>query len=70
ALAKGIDSSIIDLVFVGEVNKEYLITLIEKVEQLISRKIRYVVYAGADLSGADDVLGGQNALLIWEKDML
>lgn len=70
ALAKGIDSSIIDLVFVGEVNKEYLITLIEKVEQLISRKIRYVVYTGADLSGADEVLGGQNALLIWEKDML
>ena len=50
ALAKGIDSSIIDLVFVGEVNKEYLITLIEKVEQLISRKIRYVVYSGDDLA--------------------
>ncbi len=70
ALAKGIDSSIIDLVFVGEVNKEYLITLIEKVEQLISRKIRYVVYSGDDLAQADDILGGQNALLIWEKDTL
>ena len=70
ALAKGIDSSIIDLVFVGEVNKEYLITLIEKVEKLISRKIRYVVYSGADVAQAEDILGEQNALLIWEKDML
>ncbi len=70
ALAKGIDSSIIDLVFVGEVNKEYLITLIEKVEQLISRKIRYVVYDRDDLAQAEDILGGQNALLIWEKDTL
>jgi predicted nucleotidyltransferase len=44
ALAKGLDSKIIDLIFVGDINKEYLIKLIEKVENLIFRKIRYVVY--------------------------
>lgn len=70
ALAKGIDSSIIDLVFIGEVNKGYLISLIEKVEKLIARKIRYVVYSGADLAQAEDLLGVQDALLIWEKDVV
>lgn len=68
ALARGVDSKIIDLVFVGEVNIEYLIALIEKAEKLISRKIRYVVYSGADPVFADEVMGDQNALLIWEKD--
>lgn len=44
ALARGIDSQIIDLVIIGNVNKEYLIRLIDKAEALISRKIRYVVF--------------------------
>lgn len=42
--AKGLDSQIIDLLFVGEINKPFLIRLIEKVENIITRKIRYVVY--------------------------
>jgi hypothetical protein len=42
--AKGLDSQIIDLLFVGEINKPFLIRLIEKVENIITRKVRYVVY--------------------------
>lgn len=44
AFAKGLDSPIIDLIFIGDVNKSYLIELIDKVEKLISRKIRYVIF--------------------------
>lgn len=43
-LAKGIDSPIIDLVFVGEIDKNYLLSLIDKVEKHIKKKIRFVVY--------------------------
>ena len=42
--AKGIDSGIIDLVIVGEINKQYLSLLIEKAEILINRKIRSLVF--------------------------
>ncbi|MBK8698699.1 MAG: ArsR family transcriptional regulator [Saprospiraceae bacterium] len=68
ALAKGLDSSIIDLVIIGHVNKEYLISLIEKAEKLISRKIRYMVYTADDITAEHDIINEQNALLIWEFD--
>lgn len=44
AFARGLDSQIIDLVFIGNINKAYLIELIDKVELLIKRKLRYVVF--------------------------
>jgi hypothetical protein len=44
AFARGLDSQIIDLVFIGNINKSYLIQLIDKVEGLIKRKLRYVVF--------------------------
>jgi predicted nucleotidyltransferase len=44
AFARGLDSQIIDLVFIGDVNKNFLIELIDKVEILIKRKLRYVVF--------------------------
>lgn len=43
--AKGVNSDIIDLIFVGgQINKEYLLQLVEKVEKMIKRKIRYLVF--------------------------
>lgn len=46
SFAKGRDSKIIDLLFVGNnIKKEYLVGLIEKAEKLIKRKIRHVVYS-------------------------
>ncbi len=43
-LAKGIDSPIIDLVFVGEIDKNYLLNLTEKAEKLINKKVRFVTF--------------------------
>ena len=43
--SKGLDSQIIDLIFIGDIDKTYLIQLIEKVEKLIKRKIRYLTYS-------------------------
>jgi len=43
--AKGSDSSIIDLLFVGkDIDKEYLARLTDKCEKLIQHKIRYLVF--------------------------
>lgn len=68
AFAKGIDSPIIDLVFIGKVNKSYLIDLIEKVEKMIHRKVRYVIFQEEEehlLSwGKKDL----NPLLLWSAE--
>ncbi|MBN2520770.1 MAG: ArsR family transcriptional regulator [Bacteroidales bacterium] len=43
--AKGCDSRIIDLIFVGKtIDKAYLMRLVDKCEKLIKRKIRYLVF--------------------------
>ncbi len=68
AFARGRDSQIIDLVFIGDINKSYLIELIEKVEKLIKRKVRYVVFDKDE----DNYIAWKNQdlepLLLWEKE--
>lgn len=44
SFSAGINSPIIDLVLVGGIDKSFLVILIEKVETIIDRKIRYVIY--------------------------
>jgi len=65
AFAKGMDSSIIDLVLIGEVNKNYLIELIEKVEKLISRKVRYVIFDKAEEHLLES---NMSPLLLWSNE--
>lgn len=66
--AKGLDSQIVDLIFVGAIDKNYLLNLIEKAEQLIQRKIRYLIYEEQELS--EEQLGTMNPerLLLWSAD--
>ncbi|MEL7021807.1 MAG: ArsR family transcriptional regulator, partial [Bacteroidota bacterium] len=51
--AKGIDSQVIDLILIGNIDKNYLVSLIEKVEGLIKRKVRYLIYTEEELSQID-----------------
>lgn len=41
---RGMDSEIIDLVFVGQIDKTYLTQWVEKVEGMIGRHIRYIAF--------------------------
>ena len=43
-LAKGINSTVVDLIFIGSLNKTYLINLIEKSEKITHKKIKYIIY--------------------------
>jgi predicted nucleotidyltransferase len=64
--AKGKNSNIIDLLLVGDINKEYLTRLIEKVEKMISRKVRYLIFGEDEI---EDFLSKKSAteyLLLWE----
>lgn len=67
-LAKGIDSKVIDLWFVGNnIDKKYMMELVEKVEIKLNRKVRYLILSNKELS---DFLEGKSTdelLLIWEQ---
>jgi hypothetical protein len=43
-LAGGKNSHFVDLILVGDVDKLYMIRMIEKVEELIGKKIRIAVF--------------------------
>ncbi len=66
--AKGLDSQIIDLIFVGNIDKTYLLNLVEKVEELIKRKVRYLIYKSSELSDSDLNEMNPERFLIWSKD--
>ncbi|MFZ1748727.1 MAG: ArsR family transcriptional regulator [Saprospiraceae bacterium] len=67
AFAKGIDDSIIDLIFVGDINRPYLAELVEKVEKHIKRRIRYIVYQEEELETLHWENKNAQALLLWES---
>ena len=64
-LAKGLDSKIVDLIIVGEINKEYLLNLINKAESIIGKKIRYVSYQIAEFEKDKAQILADEHLLIW-----
>lgn len=66
-IAKGKDTDVIDLVFVGDIDVKYLLDLINKAEKLIGRKIRYLNYSILDFSKKHD-LKRSDYLLIWKQE--
>ncbi|MDX1943387.1 MAG: ArsR family transcriptional regulator [Saprospiraceae bacterium] len=66
--SKGLDSKIIDLIFVGNIDKSYLLSLVDKVEDLIHRKIRYLIYSDEEAVTLDWSKYNPKPLLLWSKD--
>ncbi len=67
--AKGIDSGIIDVVIVGEVNREYLDHLIKMAEDMIHRKIRNLVLTMEEFGRLEKTLKKKEAVLVWGKEL-
>ncbi len=65
--SRGIDSSIIDLIFIGNIDREYLLSLISKVEELINRRIRYLIYNKEEFESLDKNTFDPDPLLLWSK---
>ena len=65
--ARGKDSGIIDVILVGKVDKSYLTELIEKAEDLVQRKIRYLVMNDVELNNYKK-LNNDPILLLWSKE--
>ncbi len=68
--SKGINSPIIDLVFLGEhIDQEYLIQLVERVEGLVNRKIRYLIYNLKEFEAlGEEAQFDSEPLLIWSSE--
>ncbi|MBI5916942.1 MAG: ArsR family transcriptional regulator [Bacteroidetes bacterium] len=67
--AKGNDSPIIDLVFIGSIDKNFLVNFVERVETLIKRKIRYLIYAREEFDLSMQIRTFESeSLLLWSKD--
>ena len=65
--AKGLDSSIIDLIFIGNnINKSYLMELVDKSEKLVKRKIRYIIYSRSELN--IEAISNKAILLLWSNE--
>jgi len=68
-LAKGIDSKIIDLIFVGDdFDKDYLLELISKVGDVLDRKIQYVILTMLEVQDLLKTNHGNEVLLLWSKE--
>jgi hypothetical protein len=67
--SKGLDSQIIDLIFIGNIDKRFLITLIEKAEVLVKRKIRYLIYDRLEFQKMDWSRFDPEPLLLWSNDI-
>ena len=66
--AQGIDSGLIDLVLVGEIDKTYLQQLVEKSEALIHRKIRTLVISQKEAEQLKKRFQKEKILLLWERE--
>ncbi len=67
--AKGLDSPVIDLIFVGDVDKSYLLNLVEKAEKLINRKVRYLTFLSDEFNIFCQTQDSffEKSLLLWER---
>lgn len=66
--AKGIDSGLIDLVLVGDIDKPYLQQLAEKSEVLIHRKIRTLVVTAQEFTQLKEKYQKEKSLLLWRNE--
>ena len=65
SFAKGIDGPIIDLILIGNVERDYLSQLITKAENLIKRKIRYVIFNESEYTDYLTQSKDLEPLLLW-----
>ncbi len=66
--SRGNDSPIIDLLFIGAVDRGYLVELVEKAEAVVKRKIRYLVYTREEGRGIDWEGYEPAPVLLWSRE--
>ena len=70
SLAKGIDSSIIELLIIGNIDTKYLLQLIEKVEPLLNKKISFTILNEEEFNSTFDKIQLNKYFLVWNDSNL
>lgn len=65
SLANGLETDVIDIVLVGEVNNSYLSETIQKIEKGLGKKIKKLVYSSVEAAKLN--FNSSDFLLIYEK---
>lgn len=66
--AAGKDTGIVDLVFVGDVDKNYIMEMVGKAERMINKKVRFIIYDAEEWHAKSIIEEDHNAyLLLWEN---
>ncbi|MCB0685917.1 MAG: ArsR family transcriptional regulator [Saprospiraceae bacterium] len=68
SFSRGLDSQVIDLIFIGNIDINYLIKLIDKVEHVIRRKIRYLIYQPGEKDDIDWSAFTPKPLMLWNDE--
>ncbi|MFC2118135.1 ArsR family transcriptional regulator [Bacteroidota bacterium] len=69
SFANGINSEIIDLIFVGdEVNEAYLLELIHKAKKFVKRKVKYLLMKVDEFVEFREKKKDENFLLLWKRE--
>jgi len=66
--AEGKDTGLIDLVLVGDIDRNNLDDLVMKTERYIHRKIRTLIYSSADSHEMGYILANRPHFELWKKD--
>lgn len=66
--AQGKDTGLIDLVLVGDIDRENLEDLVLKTEKYISRKIRTLILSESEFKKMDSVFDKKPRLLLWDTE--
>lgn len=66
-LGNGLDSPIIDLVFVGTIDKVILLDYVSRAEKYIHRKIRYVQFTREEMEKNKAAVLSGSHLLLWSR---
>ena len=68
SFSRGLDSQVIDLIFIGNIDINSLIKLIDKVEHVIRRKIRYLIYQPGEKDDIDWSAFTPKPLMLWNDE--
>jgi DNA-binding transcriptional ArsR family regulator len=63
--ARGVDSGILDLVLVGDIDWNYLQRLVNTAEEILKRKIRVLVLRPEEVNHMGETLHLDKALVVW-----
>ena len=67
--AEGKDSGLIDLVLIGEIDRENLQDLVAKTERYIQRTIRTLVMTQSEFNRSEKIFHGRPMLMLWSESM-